>query len=131
MNFEIDEILFIIFNIVIFSSFLFTPLLFLILKIFYYRKSIDYLKLNYMIIAYYVPFIFIVYLIENLSFLEKGAILYLITILLCNIIYFIPLTYLINRHIFLQKDILKSTNLFLIFTFLQLSLYYILYNVAN
>ncbi|UQY80978.1 hypothetical protein HAV_01198 [Candidatus Hepatincola sp. Av] len=122
--------LFIIFNLVIVVSFLLSPLFYVIAQIFYHGRGVTYLRINNIFLLYFTPLAIFFFFFPSL-FLINDSILQLVLFILSFLIYQLPLLYLLNFFIFKEKVIVKILAIFLLLVSIELTLYYILYNIIN
>lgn len=122
--------LFIIFNLVIFVSFLLSPVFYVISQIFYHDRGVTYLRINNIFLLYFTPLAILFFFFPNL-FLINDSILQLVLLILYLLIYQLPLLYLLNFFIFKEKIIAKILAIFLLLISIELTLYYVLYNIIS
>lgn len=122
--------LFIVFNLVIFVSFLLSPIFYIIARIFFHKQGVTYLRINNVFLLYYTPLAILFFFFPSL-FLINGSTLKLVLFVLYWLIYQLPLLYFLNFFIFKEKIIVKILAIFLLLISVELTLYYILYNIIN
>lgn len=126
------DLIFIFFSINFFNIFIFVPLFLLILNIFFYYSKISFIKLNIYIFYYNIPLgiiYFLIYSVFNISIEDNTT--YLFSFLSILLIYYIPLIYLLSKHVLQLNDKFSMVKCFIIFNGLWLLLYYFAYSIIK
>jgi hypothetical protein len=143
---NMQDLFFIIYNIVLFYAIFFVPSFFVAIRIFYYSNNIKYSTVNYLIILFNLPVSLVYYFFPNLYDYNIFFDLYLLlTILFIYFIYSIPLCFIICFIMLYRKFTIKDhrfwndviskkfmrflVSITLIYNLIQGILYYLLFKI--